>query len=110
VEVAGRSGGKVWGLGLRSERNGEVVAEGVDYDDDCLVECLGMPAPLLRIARYVRARRVDRGDGALRLEVEDEFGEEEAAGEEIDADYMEYSELLAGALSSSAWPGRTRST
>jgi len=52
VEVAGRSSGcKVCTFGLRSERDGEVVAEGVDYDDNCLVECLGMPAPLLRVTR-----------------------------------------------------------
>lgn len=42
-----------------------------------------MPATLRRVPRRVCARRVDRGYGAFRLVIEDEFCEEKAACEEI---------------------------
>jgi hypothetical protein len=66
VEVAGFLVGARGG-----ERNGEVVAEGVNDDDDGLLERLGMPAPRVGGSRRIRARTVDRRYGTLRLVVQD---------------------------------------
>ena len=63
----GGSSSEIGGLELRFEWYGEVVPQRINDYDDCFVECLGMPAPLLCISGNVCARRVDRRYGTLGL-------------------------------------------
>jgi hypothetical protein len=73
MEMAGRNGvgGSVGRLGLCLEWYGEVVSQCINYYYNCFVKRLGMPAPLLRISRHIRARCIDWWYCALRLVIED---------------------------------------
>ena len=84
VEVVGFLVGACGG-----ERNCEVVAERVDDDDNGLLKSLGMPAPRFDSSGGVRVRAIDWRYGTLRLVVQDQPREEEAAREEVNAQSME---------------------
>lgn len=74
VEVVG--GARSW--------DGEVISERVNDDDDGLVEGLRVPASC-RVRRHVREGWIV----ALGFVIEDEAGEEETFGEEVDAESVE---------------------
>ena len=76
-------------LELGVERNGEVVPQRVYNDHYSLVVCLGVPAPFLRIARYVALGELNRRDGAFGLVRENETREQETGREEVCAEDVE---------------------
>lgn len=71
---------------LGSERDGEIVAQRIDDDDDGFAEGLGLPAAGCGIADGMGGLEVGGGFGAEGAVGEDEAGEEEAGGEEVDAE------------------------
>jgi hypothetical protein len=74
-------------IGIRGlEGYGEIVAKGINDDDYSFLERLGMPASTIDGARCIGIMKLNRRNGALRLVVENQTGEEEAIGEEVDAD------------------------
>lgn len=52
-------------------RNGEVVPKGVDDDNNCPLEGLGMPASFVRKPGGIRGRKFNRENRAIRFVVED---------------------------------------
>jgi len=68
-----------------ADGDGEVVAQGVDEDDDGLVEGFGVPAAGEGGAEVGGGGKRGRREGAGGLGVEDEAGEEEAFGEEVNS-------------------------
>ena len=85
VVVLRRSGARGGG----GEGHGEVVAQGVDDDDECAVEGAAVPAAGGRGAQLLGVVERYGRRGAFRLVVQDEAGEEEAVGEEVEAEEMQ---------------------
>ena len=79
----------------RGERHREVVAEGVDNDDNGLVKCLRVPATLSRRTWDSETMTVDRRNCTFGLIIQHKPSEEEAFREEVNSAAMNNTALVS---------------